>query len=238
MTLPHSFICKWQAAPLLGIFTSHHILDTAWSRVGQILTYPIHHPLFTKTCHRHISDSQSPQPPHPARTSTQHHQATRHLPNRTANRLSSTMYALLATTLTLLLATTSATPLAKRNIGGIRLCDQVNWGGNCWYGIVLLNECIALNSLYVLDHFPIRRKRNDRSWIERHYRFVAIAMSRKIPLTLPPQQRQSPLLPARRRNRVFSDAVSSSSSSSSSSTPCPLLSYVLPIFFSFFPENK
>ena len=106
--------------------------------------------------------------------------------------LSSTMYALLATTLTLLLATTSATPLAKRNIGGIRLCDQINWGGNCWYGIVPLNECIALNSLYVLDHLPHRSKMNDRSWIERHHRVasagqiraeqlpgVAIAMSPK-----------------------------------------------------------
>ena len=62
------------------------------------------------------------------------------------------MLSLIATTLTLLLTTTSTsgTPLQKRNIGGIRLCDQTNWGGNCWYGIVPLNECIALNSLYVL----------------------------------------------------------------------------------------
>jgi hypothetical protein len=62
-----------------------------------------------------------------------------------------TMYALLATTLTLLLTVTSANPLTKRNIGGIRLCDQTNWAGNCWYGVVPLNECIALNSLYVVS---------------------------------------------------------------------------------------
>ncbi|KAM0710674.1 hypothetical protein Q7P35_001412 [Cladosporium inversicolor] len=55
-----------------------------------------------------------------------------------------------ATTLTLLLTSTTptlASPLiTKRNIGGIRLCDQTNWTGNCWYGVVPLNECIALNS--------------------------------------------------------------------------------------------
>lgn len=62
------------------------------------------------------------------------------------------MYALLTTTLTLLLtAATSANPLQKRNIGGIRLCNQPNWGGNCWYGVVPLNDCIALNSLYDLS---------------------------------------------------------------------------------------
>jgi hypothetical protein len=49
----------------------------------------------------------------------------------------------LATTTTM----TTATPLTKRNLGGVRLCDQANWGGNCWYGIVPLNDCIALNSL-------------------------------------------------------------------------------------------
>ena len=59
------------------------------------------------------------------------------------------MHSLLATTLALLLTTISASPLQKRNIGGIRLCDQANWAGNCWYGIVPLNDCIALNSLYV-----------------------------------------------------------------------------------------
>ncbi|KAM0713793.1 hypothetical protein Q7P37_010755 [Cladosporium fusiforme] len=46
----------------------------------------------------------------------------------------------------LLLATTTASPLEKRNLGGVRLCDQPNWGGNCWYGIMPLDECIALNS--------------------------------------------------------------------------------------------
>jgi len=70
------------------------------------------------------------------------------------------MYALLTTTLTLILTTTtSANPLVKRNIGGIRLCDQINWAGNCWYGVVPLNECIALNSLYVLSLFPIVHER-------------------------------------------------------------------------------
>ena len=57
-----------------------------------------------------------------------------------------TTHLLAATTTTM----TSASPLTKRNLGGVRLCDQANWGGNCWYGIMPLNECIALNSLYVL----------------------------------------------------------------------------------------
>jgi hypothetical protein len=63
-----------------------------------------------------------------------------------------TMFAFLATAALLLTTTphlTSATPLAKRNIGGVRLCDQTNWQGNCWYGIVPLNDCIVLNALYV-----------------------------------------------------------------------------------------
>jgi hypothetical protein len=41
----------------------------------------------------------------------------------------------------------SPVPLSKRSVGGIRLCDEPNWGGNCWYGVVPLNACIALNSL-------------------------------------------------------------------------------------------
>lgn len=53
-----------------------------------------------------------------------------------------------------LLTTTTASPLQRRNIGGVRLCDQVNWGGNCWYGILPLNQCIALNSLYVQTPIP------------------------------------------------------------------------------------
>jgi hypothetical protein len=56
---------------------------------------------------------------------------------------------LLATLLLTTTTTTLANPLVKRNIGGIRLCDQTNWAGNCWYGIVPLNDCFALNSLYV-----------------------------------------------------------------------------------------
>jgi hypothetical protein len=58
----------------------------------------------------------------------------------------STSFKALLTAL-LLATTTTATPLTKRNLGGVRLCDQPNWGGNCWYGIVPLNDCIALNSL-------------------------------------------------------------------------------------------
>jgi hypothetical protein len=70
----------------------------------------------------------------------QHHQQTSH---------ESKMLPFLLATLFLTTTTTFANPLTKRNIGGIRLCDQTNWAGNCWYGIVPLNDCIALNSLYV-----------------------------------------------------------------------------------------
>lgn len=66
-------------------------------------------------------------------------------------------------TLLLTLATTTlASPLSffqhhqKRNIGGVRLCDQPNWGGNCWYGIMPLDTCVALNSLYVAAFAPLR----------------------------------------------------------------------------------
>jgi hypothetical protein len=62
------------------------------------------------------------------------------------------MYAFLAATATFFLTATpltAANPLVKRNIGGVRLCNQTNWAGNCWYGIVPLNDCIALNALYV-----------------------------------------------------------------------------------------
>jgi hypothetical protein len=63
------------------------------------------------------------------------------------------MYAFLAaaTAAFFLAATplTAANPLVKRNVGGVRLCDQTNWEGNCWYGIVPLNDCIALNAMYV-----------------------------------------------------------------------------------------
>lgn len=57
----------------------------------------------------------------------------------------------------LLITTTLASPLnlTKRNIGGIRLCDQPHWAGNCWYGIVPLNTCMALNSLYVIPRFSL-----------------------------------------------------------------------------------
>jgi hypothetical protein len=57
------------------------------------------------------------------------------------------MFKALFTTLLLATTTTTATPLTKRNLGGVRLCDQPNWGGNCWYGIVPLSTCMALNSL-------------------------------------------------------------------------------------------
>jgi hypothetical protein len=60
---------------------------------------------------------------------------------------SSSMFKALFTTLLLATTTTTATPLTKRNLGGVRLCDQPNWGGNCWYGIVPLSTCMALNSL-------------------------------------------------------------------------------------------
>ncbi|OQO05828.1 hypothetical protein B0A48_09923 [Cryoendolithus antarcticus] len=36
--------------------------------------------------------------------------------------------------------------LEKRNVGGVRLCDQINWQGDCWYGILPINTCISLNS--------------------------------------------------------------------------------------------
>lgn len=77
------------------------------------------------------------------------------------------MHALLATTLALLLTTTSASPLQKRNVGGIRLCDQVNWAGNCWYGIVPLNECIALNSLYVVHSHNFLPNSEERDALNR-----------------------------------------------------------------------
>jgi hypothetical protein len=66
------------------------------------------------------------------------------LPNPTMSFKSLLTTLLLAATTTI---TTTATPLTKRNLGGVRLCDQPNWGGNCWYGIVPLNTCMALNSL-------------------------------------------------------------------------------------------
>lgn len=58
---------------------------------------------------------------------------------------------ILLATITLLFTALQASPLAlqKRNIGGLRLCDQIHWQGDCWYGILPLNSCIALNSLYV-----------------------------------------------------------------------------------------
>ena len=37
------------------------------------------------------------------------------------------------------------TTLAKRNVGGVRLCTGTDWSGTCAYVIWPLNECIALN---------------------------------------------------------------------------------------------
>jgi hypothetical protein len=59
----------------------------------------------------------------------------------------------LATLLLLTTTTTFANPLVKRNIGGIRLCDQTNWADDYWYGVVPLNDCIALNGLYAASPF-------------------------------------------------------------------------------------
>ncbi|OQN96037.1 hypothetical protein B0A48_18028 [Cryoendolithus antarcticus] len=53
------------------------------------------------------------------------------------------------TSIALLIASALASPLnvlEKRNVGGVRLCDQINWQGDCWYGILPINTCISLNS--------------------------------------------------------------------------------------------
>ncbi|KAL1587732.1 hypothetical protein WHR41_03684 [Cladosporium halotolerans] len=56
----------------------------------------------------------------------------------------------LLTTLLTLLSTTPLTtalpPALPTNLGGIRLCTEPNYAGNCWYGIMPLDDCIALNS--------------------------------------------------------------------------------------------
>jgi hypothetical protein len=72
-----------------------------------------------------------------------------HRRTQTTMSSSSSFRALLTTILlaTTTITTTAATPLTKRNLGGVRLCDQANWGGNCWYGIVPPSTCMALNSL-------------------------------------------------------------------------------------------
>ncbi|KAI5116313.1 hypothetical protein M0805_005521 [Coniferiporia weirii] len=41
-------------------------------------------------------------------------------------------------------ATTDA--LEKRNIGGVYICTDINWGGTCGYAVQPINECIVLGS--------------------------------------------------------------------------------------------
>ncbi|KAH0611913.1 uncharacterized protein H6S33_009965 [Morchella sextelata] len=36
--------------------------------------------------------------------------------------------------------------LAKRTVGGIYLCDDINWGGNCGYAVQPLYTCINMGS--------------------------------------------------------------------------------------------
>jgi hypothetical protein len=125
------------------------------------------------------------------------------------------MLPFLLATLLLTTTTTLANPLAKRNIGGIRLCDQTNWAGNCWYGIVPLNDCIALNSLYVFSP-SITNIRSPKTLsrplislpkptMPAAFSVITKALERSHYFS---QQRQSPLLPPRRRDGVFFDAVS------------------------------
>lgn len=34
----------------------------------------------------------------------------------------------------------------KRNIGGVFICPDVNWGGQCGYAVQALDKCIVLGS--------------------------------------------------------------------------------------------
>ncbi|RMZ21844.1 hypothetical protein D0859_14136 [Hortaea werneckii] len=45
------------------------------------------------------------------------------------------------------IAAEETSSLAKRNIGGVRLCTGSAWTGWCQYVIWPLNECISLNDL-------------------------------------------------------------------------------------------
>jgi len=49
----------------------------------------------------------------------------------------------------LIAAESTDNTLAKRNVGGVRLCTGADWTGECWYGIYTLDVCINLNDLYV-----------------------------------------------------------------------------------------
>jgi hypothetical protein len=134
-----------------GIFTSQR-LKTTHESTDALADYLSTSRSTARPLIETITTSRSPSV-HPTRAAPQNpdQRQNKRQPAQPSTNIS-TMYALLTTTLTLLLtAATSANPLQKRNIGGIRLCDQPNWGGNCWYGVVPLNDCIALNSLYDLS---------------------------------------------------------------------------------------
>ncbi|RMZ11098.1 hypothetical protein D0860_03539 [Hortaea werneckii] len=47
------------------------------------------------------------------------------------------------------MAAVDTSTLAKRNIGGVRLCTGSEWTGWCQYVIWPLHKCISLNDLYV-----------------------------------------------------------------------------------------
>lgn len=34
----------------------------------------------------------------------------------------------------------------KRNVGGVFICTDINWGGRCGYAVQPVNECIVLGS--------------------------------------------------------------------------------------------
>ncbi|KAJ6606927.1 hypothetical protein B0H10DRAFT_576856 [Mycena sp. CBHHK59/15] len=42
--------------------------------------------------------------------------------------------------------TTTDTTLAKRNIGGIYICTDINWKGDCGYAVQPVNTCINMGS--------------------------------------------------------------------------------------------
>lgn len=59
--------------------------------------------------------------------------------------------------------TTALPPALPTNLGGVRLCTEPNYAGSCWYGIMPLDDCIALNSLYAKhsrSHSPGRQYKN------------------------------------------------------------------------------
>lgn len=51
-----------------------------------------------------------------------------------------------------IVALATSMPLAqisKRSIGGARICTGAEYSGTCWYGVMPVNACIDLNSLFV-----------------------------------------------------------------------------------------